>query len=198
MNKITILQTLNKEIKKLGKDKSLIYAVIKVEPYSKSNFTKWGKNGAYTPERMAVSDRIVAAECARVMGEHGLSKYSGPLFMQIDGYFKDRRVFDAPNLSKSICDALSDVVYYDDRQIISCICTKTYAKENPRIEIFVKEYNGSHEMVNVKTLIDKEAGLVKLPKKTVPARRKAVKRIGRKVAKRVSGTKERSSKQTKK
>jgi Holliday junction resolvase RusA-like endonuclease len=192
MNKITILQTLAKDIKKLGKDMSLFYCVIKVEPYSKSNFTKFGKNGAYTPERMQESDRIVAAECARVMGQFNIQKYEGPLFMQIDGYFKNKRVFDAPNLSKSICDALSNIVYYDDRQIVSCICTKTYDKENPRIEIFIKQYDGEHDMVNIANLTAKELGEATSVVK--PKKRKVVKRIGRKlVTKKIpNGTNKRS------
>lgn len=199
MNKITILQTLSKEIKKLGKDKSIFYAVIHVEPYSKSNFTKFGRGGqAYIPERMLESDRLVAAECARIMGKFDLAKYEGPLFMQIDGYFKNKRVFDAPNLSKSICDALSEVVYWDDRQVISCICTKTYDKENPRIEIYIKEYEGEHDMVNVKPLTEKEAGIAKDTKKkpkAAPGRKAGtkVKPVARKVRK-ANGTSKRTTK----
>lgn len=156
MNSEKIVERFKTDIKKLGKD--TLYVVIEIEPYSKSNFLKFARGKTYQPEEMKEKDRLVAAECARFMGKYDMKKINKPVFMQIDGYFSTRRVFDAPNLSKSICDALNDVVYFDDRQIVSCVTTKWYDKENPRVEIFIKVYDEEHDMVNVKTLEAKELG----------------------------------------
>ena len=169
------------DIKKLGKDKSIFYCSINVEPYSKSNFLKFSRGRTYQPENMKEKDRIVAAECGKVMGQHGIEKYVGPLFMQIDGYFSTKRVFDAPNLSKSICDALIDVVYYDDRQIICCVCTKSYDKNNPRVEIYIKEFSEHHDMVNIKNLNPDEAE-PKKPKTPKPPKPPKIKKTAKRVS----------------
>ena len=177
-----IVERFKDDIKQLGKNKKMFYAVIEIEPYGKSNFLKFGKGQSYQPARMAESDRKVASVCAQIMGSKEIKKFEGALFMQIDGYFSTKRVFDAPNLSKSICDALNDVVYYDDRQIIICICTKWYDKVKPRIEIFIKEYDADHDMVNIKTLLNKETVDPKTKKKEPKV---TVKKTGRKLVKRI-------------
>lgn len=41
----------------------------------------------------------------------------GKIKLKIFFYFKDKRHGDLQNLSKSICDALTGVLYYDDKQI---------------------------------------------------------------------------------
>jgi len=134
------------------------YIVVNIEPYSKSNSLGFGNKIAFIPKRFKVADKILSTACAEKMKELKLTKFIGPIIMHIDGYFSNKRVFDAPNLPKSICDALNDVVYYDDRQIVLCTCTKHYDKTNPRIEIFIKSYNKNHDMVNMKPLLDKELG----------------------------------------
>lgn len=200
MENITIKK--QHDLTALGKDKSIFYFTIDIEPYSKSNHLFFGNKRTYQPAKFAKNDKLVAAKCKEAMETLGVKKYSGPLLLQIDGYFKTRRVFDACNLSKSLADCLNDVLYYDDRQIIICICTKTYDKVNPRIEIFVKEYDGSHDLVNVANLIKKEKeGVQKSPIKKAKkvSTKPKVKRVTRK--KRVvkkNGTKQLSTKQKKK
>lgn len=43
---------------------------------------------------------------------------------------------DADNIIKAIADALNDVAYYDDKQIVDCSISKYYS-DNPRIEVFI-------------------------------------------------------------
>ena len=46
---------------------------------------------------------------------------------------------DADNIAKIICDALNDIAYKDDTQIIELTITKQYASE-PKVKITLVEY----------------------------------------------------------
>lgn len=46
---------------------------------------------------------------------------------------------DADNIAKIICDALNDIAYKDDTQIIELTITKRYASE-PKVKITLDEY----------------------------------------------------------
>lgn len=46
---------------------------------------------------------------------------------------------DADNIAKIICDALNDIAYKDDTQIIELAITKRYASE-PKVKITLDEY----------------------------------------------------------
>lgn len=46
---------------------------------------------------------------------------------------------DADNIAKIICDALNDIAYKDDTQIIELTITKQYASE-PKVKITLDEY----------------------------------------------------------
>ena len=52
-------------------------------------------------------------------------------------YFKDNRVRDWDNWHKISMDALSGIVWQDDKQIIEAHVFKEYDPENPRIEVVV-------------------------------------------------------------
>lgn len=45
---------------------------------------------------------------------------------------------DADNIIKVIADALNDVAYYDDKQIVDCSISKYYSDE-PRVEISISD-----------------------------------------------------------
>ncbi len=44
---------------------------------------------------------------------------------------------DLDNLSKAVLDALENVFYVDDRQVVDLYLHKKYDKENPRVEVEV-------------------------------------------------------------
>jgi len=46
---------------------------------------------------------------------------------------------DVENVSKSILDALNEVAYYDDSQIVS-LSVEKFRSVNPRAEVFIEEY----------------------------------------------------------
>lgn len=171
-----------------SKSKKYLYLVIDIEPYSKSNSLYYGNRRAYIPKKLKDCDIIVANAVREHMLKKKLSIFDGPVIMQIDGYYKTKRVVDAPNLSKSICDALNDLAYYDDRQIVYCATTKNYDKHNPRVEIYIEQLPIEHDLVNMKPMLDKAAKPPKLVKAT---------KTGTKVRKK-SGTRKRIKKQKKK
>lgn len=58
-------------------------------------------------------------------------------------YFWDKRKRDIDNYNKLWMDALSWVIYDDDKQIKEMLIRKEYDKENPRIDIKIWEYEPS-------------------------------------------------------
>lgn len=54
-------------------------------------------------------------------------------------YHGDQRKRDIDNYNKIVLDALAGIVYFDDKQIKSLNISKFYDKENPRVEVEIKE-----------------------------------------------------------
>jgi len=53
-------------------------------------------------------------------------------------YFPDRRVRDAQNYEMVTFDALENVVYRNDKQIVQHTTTRRYDKADPRVEVTVR------------------------------------------------------------
>lgn len=60
---------------------------------------------------------------------------TGSVILSIRFFFKDKRPRDLDNQNKLILDALSGIVYVDDKQIDELHLYRDYDKEKPRIEI---------------------------------------------------------------
>lgn len=63
----------------------------------------------------------------------------GDCELEITLFFKDKRRRDIDNFNKLVLDSLEGVVYEDDKQIQRLTIIKNYSKENPRIEIIIKQ-----------------------------------------------------------
>ena len=63
----------------------------------------------------------------------------GDLDVDIKIYHGDKRKRDIDNFHKLILDALSGVVWYDDKQIVKLTTEKFYDKENPRAEVIINK-----------------------------------------------------------
>jgi len=59
--------------------------------------------------------------------------------MYVKLFFGTKRKVDVDNFSKLVNDALSELVYVDDVQIKKLTTEKFYDKENPHIEILIKQ-----------------------------------------------------------
>ena len=55
-----------------------------------------------------------------------------------EGRISPQKKPDADNIAKIICDALNNVAYKDDTQIVDAQCRKFYSDE-PRVEVVIRE-----------------------------------------------------------
>jgi Holliday junction resolvase RusA-like endonuclease len=104
-----------------------------------------GRWGTYTPERTANYENLVKISYLNQCNYKFVDK---PLKMEIWAYFeptktekKSKKKYasligqayikkpDLDNIAKSICDALNDVAYEDDSQIVVLIIHKLYAEQ---------------------------------------------------------------------
>lgn len=109
----------------------------------------------YTPKKTVEYENLVRLSFATAGGEKFLD--DSILRMQIRAYFRIPSSFskkkqaacregivrpakkpDADNIIKSICDALNDVAYKDDAQVVEVQLRKFYSDE-PRVEVFLSE-----------------------------------------------------------
>ncbi len=65
----------------------------------------------------------------------GFKCLTGAVEISIKLFFGDKRVRDIDNYNKILLDALTGIVWKDDRQIQKMTVEKFYDKENPRIEL---------------------------------------------------------------
>ena len=54
-------------------------------------------------------------------------------------FFGDKRRRDIDNFNKLVLDSLQGLVFEDDKQIQRLTIAKNYCKENPRVDIILKE-----------------------------------------------------------
>ncbi len=79
--------------------------------------------------------------------EQAIEQYKGKtlkeeIYLEIKLYFGDRRKRDWDNYHKLSMDALEGIVYENDNQIKKALVEVFYDKENPRIEILIKQLEG--------------------------------------------------------
>jgi len=61
------------------------------------------------------------------------------LWVWIRYYHWDRRIRDIDNYTKIVLDCMNKIVFEDDNQIQFLYLSKYYDKENPRVEIEIKQ-----------------------------------------------------------
>lgn len=124
-----------------------------VEPVAKQRPRYTRSGHVYTPDKTAKYEKLIR-ECWELSHE-GL--WTGDIVMLCDFYVpipksmskKDKQKAvecelrpskkpDIDNYIKAVMDALNEVAYWDDRQIISITANKWYATE-PRVDIRLKE-----------------------------------------------------------
>lgn len=119
-----------------------------------------GKIHSYTPEKTRVFESEVAAaykaQCSEFFDKIGEIKY--PLEVEINAYYPIPKSFskkkrlaaeenvirptgkpDCDNIAKAVCDALNNVAYRDDSQIVVLTVQKWYTTQKPRLDVTVRE-----------------------------------------------------------
>lgn len=136
----------------------MIRLIIPGEPVAKARprVTKWG---AYTPEKTKNYETLVRE---LYIIQHGQTLLEGELEVKIKAYFtipkstskkrkalmvsKDIRPIKRPdldNVMKSVTDALNEIAYKDDSQIVSATVSKYYSEE-PRVEVEINKIQGGN------------------------------------------------------
>jgi len=129
--------------------------VVKGEPKGKGRprFTKQGHT--YTPKDTKDYEKLVAGEYScqvrekfpedamldlRILAYFSIpkSKSKKVKFDMAQGKIRPTKKCDADNIIKIVADALNDVAYHDDKQIVDVQCRKFYSEE-PRIEVIIRE-----------------------------------------------------------
>lgn len=117
--------------------------------------TRGGFARAYTPRRTAdYESEVVHSYNSQIPSKYQLE---GPIQADIKAYFKIPNANkkethkmianitkhthkpDIDNIEKSVLDALNGLAYADDSQIVKLTAEKFYS-ENPRLELYIKEY----------------------------------------------------------
>lgn len=103
-------------------------------PYSTNNIysRNWSK-GFIKPKPKQQKDYYILQAKQQIK-----QKLKWEIKLEVKIYFWDRRKRDIDNYNKLWMDALSWVLYEDDKQVTDLRLIKDYDKDNPRIVINVK------------------------------------------------------------
>jgi len=124
------------------------------EPVAKAR-PRVTRQGVFTPTKTHNAENTIALLYKSKYGGRGFGKgiplyIKTTFYMQIAksepkktrlekimGRMRPTKVPDIENLAKTVYDALNQVAYYDDSQIVDAEMSKVWS-ENPRIEILIK------------------------------------------------------------
>ncbi len=95
------------------------------------------KGRIFTPQRTRDYEQLV--------GQYAALKWTrepteARLFVSLRFYRENERRADFDNLTKSVLDGLQGVVYVDDSQIKEAHIRVEVDRENPRVEVWVRDY----------------------------------------------------------
>lgn len=132
---------------------------------ARARFTKSGHS--YTPAQTRRYEQAIKAAALAKALTCGWLKSDEPIRIHIGAYFAVPKSFskakrataqqgdlyptvkpDADNIAKVVCDALNDIAYNDDKQIVECVVRKRYcmADDEPHITVFVERMPMFSEM----------------------------------------------------
>jgi Holliday junction resolvase RusA-like endonuclease len=64
---------------------------------------------------------------------------TGDVSLRVEVYHDSKRKNDIDNFNKILFDSLTGIVWVDDQQVQELTLSKRYDKDNPRIELTIKE-----------------------------------------------------------
>lgn len=101
---------------------------------------RMGPSGhAFTPERTRSAERALVAQLQTAMA--GKLPSSGSIGMAVEFYCATKRKTDGDNLLKLVTDAMNEVVFVDDSQVLEWFVRvkRGVGKKDARTELFVWE-----------------------------------------------------------
>lgn len=136
---------------------NVIIFTVPGKPFGKQRprFTSFGKFGkAYTPKETVAYETQIKERFAAEFPDH--VPYTGPVEMLVTAYFpipvstskkKREQMLDGDilytkspdwdNIGKIFGDALNQIAYVDDRQIVTATVTKEYS-DHPRVRVSIE------------------------------------------------------------
>jgi Holliday junction resolvase RusA-like endonuclease len=136
-------------------NESILEFIVPGEPVGKAR-PRVTKFGAYTPAKTVNYETLVKEMFAIKYPRH--KPYEGQIAMGIEAFFqipqsrpqkvkkmmaegdiKPCKKPDCDNILKIVADALNNMAYEDDKQIITARVSKHYTDANPRVEITIVE-----------------------------------------------------------
>jgi len=111
------------------------FRILGVTPLPKQSFVKT-KKGGYTNPRIKAWQNTVSWEAKIAM--NGKDRLEGPLEAHLWFVRPNKRKVDVDNLSKAILDAMNEIVYSDDKNVMDAYIHKRYGKP-PGIYVCVME-----------------------------------------------------------
>ena len=127
------------------------------EPVGKGRPRATATGRMYTPSKTVVYENLIRMEYERQCGEQRIRKpdwvaltigayYAIPKNVSkkkrqemLNGDVRPTKKPDIDNVLKCVADALNEVAYDDDTQIVQCYCEKYYSDE-PRINVIVRSF----------------------------------------------------------
>jgi len=97
------------------------------------------------PKAIKEFEKSLATAALCNMQAHGIDKTDKPVRLHLDVTFGDKRKRDLQNCFGSVCDALNDVVYDDDSQIVVLSASKRYQKGEWWYSIYIETLDGERD-----------------------------------------------------
>lgn len=94
-----------------------------------------------SPEGRKLKDSYKRQAAAQMAGKYTLTT---ELEIYVKLYFSNKHKHDWDNHHKISMDALTNIVWIDDSQIMKATVEKFHDKDNPRMEIEIKNYDSVH------------------------------------------------------
>lgn len=94
-----------------------------------------GKNGAYTPEKTKAWEYVVSQNAAIHLTEF---PFTEDVWLTLEFYRKGKQRADLDNLIKSVMDALNNIMWLDDKQVVRITASVSYGSKLPGVRINVE------------------------------------------------------------
>jgi len=132
---------------------TIVDCILELDPVAKQRprvFTDaLGKTRAFTPDKTRNAESKIKIMVKKWMIENQQQPTDAPVFMRLGFFFhtddekklKSRHTShpDLDNLVKTVCDALNNIAYLDDKQIVHLTAQKEYWARPSSISIVISE-----------------------------------------------------------
>ena len=117
----------------------MIHFFVDGDPVPKQSFRviekRSGKTHGYADPRVTAWQNAVGYAA----NPHFPETMTGKIEIIMDFYLSNNRVIDLDNLCKAVLDGLKGIAFKDDNQVVKLELSKQVDKENPHVELVIRE-----------------------------------------------------------